>query len=104
MRVIDAEAVIQKLEELQARRVADGSLLAGATHQIIQWCIDIIMQQPTAETEKRGAWVEDICCDDLVMCNACGNEAYFNLDKSAYVLFDYCPWCGTKMDAEVKQG
>lgn len=58
MRVIDAEAVIQKFKEMQARCVADGSLIAGATHQIIQWCIDIIMQQPTVETASNIADME----------------------------------------------
>lgn len=49
---------------------------------------------------ERGAWVEDINCNDILMCNACGNEAYFDLDEGTYVLFDYCPNCGAKMDAE----
>lgn len=96
MRGIDAEAVIQKLEELQARCVADGSLVAGATHQIIQWCIDIIMQQPTVETVKTGRWVKKrrmLNGKRIETCNENGVE-YTIEHKLGYYDEFYCSECG----------
>ena len=102
MRVIDAEAVIQKLKELQARCIADGSLLAGATHQIIQWCIDIIMQQPTVETVKTGEWRafgefdrRDRFIGYRIVCSNCKGN-YFEKSLNNHP-FDYCPHCGAMM-------
>lgn len=55
---------------------------------------------PTIEPVKRGKWVEDICYDEVIICNACGNEAYFSLDAGTYMVFDYCPYCGAKMESD----
>ena len=52
------------------------------------------------ELVSHGEWVEDICCDEVIICNACGNEAYFDLDEGTYIEFDYCPFCGAKMVGE----
>lgn len=104
MRLIDAGVVEQKLKKLQSKSIDNGSLLAGATYQILQWTIDVISHQPTVDPVKRGEWVEDICCDGRFICNSCGNEAYFDLDEGTYILkyilFDYCPFCGAKMGGD----
>lgn len=31
------------------------------------------------------------------VCSSCGNEAYWDTDYGQQ-LFDYCPWCGARMD------
>ena len=103
MRLVDADEFKEKLGFLQKECEANQNYMTGVIHGAFQCCIEVIDKQPTIEPVERGAWVEDICCNDIVICNACGNEAYFGLDEGTYVLFDYCPNCGAKMDAEVKQ-
>ena len=111
MRAIDADEAVKIAERSydmwnMAMAAADTKREINLVYKRQELCkaVELVVKHcPTIEVEKRGAWVEDICCNDIVMCNACGNEAYFGLDEGTYVLFDYCPNCGAKMDAEVKQ-
>lgn len=98
MRLIDADAVVKDLEWQMDTHNPDWSWTNSAM------CYDLIEyldKVPTVEP-KCGEWVEDITCNDLVMCNACGNEAYFDLGIGTYMEFDYCPNCGADMRGDSK--
>lgn len=93
MRLIDADELKEEmLEESDWWENAD----VWVAHNVID-------KAPTVVPAKRGEWVEDICYEEVIICNACGNEAYFDLDKGTYINFDYCPNCGAKMESDDKE-
>lgn len=99
-RTVDAKELIEALwkccDEYDFEDDYCNGVMAGITK-----AIKIIDEQPTVDSVKHGEWVEDICCDEVIICNACGNEAYFDLDVGTYMNFDYCPFCGARMVGEV---
>ena len=66
---------------------------AEAPHNMYQK----IRELPSAE--KHGRWVDAKPKSKKVgkVCSSCGNEAYWDSDYGQQ-LFDYCPWCGAKME------
>lgn len=59
-------------------------------------CMDlkIIKSMKTVDAEpiRHGYWIKDRL-DSIRKCSLCGAVIYRHED-----LFDYCPWCGTRMD------
>lgn len=47
---------------------------------------------------KRGRWFH-INDEGIVYCSECNNEAYWDTDYGQQ-LFDFCPYCGARMDGE----
>lgn len=47
---------------------------------------------------KRGRWFH-INDEGIVYCSECNNEAYWDTDYGQQ-LFDYCPYCGARMDGD----
>lgn len=72
---------------------------------------DFINSQPTADVEevKRGYWKtneEDIEWNNSIKrkyCSVCGKIAYWDSIKFVFILTDYCPHCGAKMNGERKE-
>ena len=66
----------------------------------------IINEAPTLDYApvRHGKWIKDK--DDLywgnhfihLNCSLCGGEAHINRFGTAYILSNYCPNCGAKMD------
>lgn len=104
MRAIDVGELLKRLNQLYEEQglttVFTGDDWTDGASSLFGDIVEIINEQSTIEPVNRGRWVEDICCNDIVMCNACGNEAYFDLDVGTYILFDYCPHCGAKMGGD----
>lgn len=97
MRLIDADETIQRFTEWQGKCAIKGTYLAGAAHQVVQWCIESVNAQPTIEPVKRGKWECDE--DDFVpTCSECGKAPL--VDGFSLCLSPYCPHCGAKMDGE----
>lgn len=54
------------------------------------------------EPVKHGEWVNNDNEWKFYKCSICGNEAYWDTDYGQQ-LFDFCPWCGAKMDGKEVQ-
>lgn len=89
MRTIDADVLKAGFEE-------DGHL-SPYIEEFIDAC-------PTVETVKHARWEKDK--DDIfwgnsfihMRCSLCGSEAHLNRFGMAYILSQFCPNCGAKMD------
>ena len=89
MRAIDAEELHNALFRL------GGNISLDAFTRFER----LILGAPTIESVKYGRWIETR--EDYLRsfyCSVCGRVAYFDCDDERYVLFDYCPYCGSKME------
>lgn len=61
--------------------------------------------EPISESEMTGFNPEFAGCDPIAgyKCSNCGNEAIFSCNDE-FVLSDYCPDCGAKMDGGDNNG
>lgn len=68
--------------------------------------LESVRTAPTIEAEpvKHGRWEadkEDIYWGNHMVrmfCSCCKQTTYFDREKGKFILFDYCPNCGAKMD------
>ena len=60
-----------------------------------------IIEQITAEdvqSVRHGRWICPVSVGNgIKFCSVCHNEAYWDTDYGQQ-LFDYCPYCGARMD------
>ena len=65
---------------------------------------DIVNEIPAADVEpvKHGKWTSNGDDWECYKCSICRNEAYWDADYGQQ-LFDFCPWCGAKMDGKEVQ-
>lgn len=59
----------------------------------------------TVEVEpvkQHGKWTNNEDDWECYKCSICRNEAYWDTDYGQQ-LFDFCPWCGAKMDGKEVQ-
>ena len=67
----------------------------------------IIKAMPTLDAEpvRHGQWV--VMRDKTLECSECKCIAPYEANKNGDVVFadeyDYCPWCGAKMDGEMEE-
>lgn len=54
------------------------------------------------EPVKHGKWTSNGDDWECYKCSICRNEAYWDADYGQQ-LFDFCPWCGAKMDGKEVQ-
>lgn len=92
MRLIDADELLKHKGDCYDK---DGNLMyAVGTGDI--------MAAPTVDAEpvRHGRWVA--MRDKTLECSKCKSIAPFDADRNGDVVFadeyDYCPWCGAKMD------
>lgn len=52
---------------------------------------------------KKGKWRHSISYNGFIVCSECKHEAYWDTDYGQQ-LFDYCPYCGARMDGEKNDG
>lgn len=97
MRLIDADA------KALAQRINNN--FGAVTRFIIK---SILKDAPTIEAEsvKHGRWEynpDDVYWGSSLKrkrCSVCGTTAHFDRERHKFVLTDYCPHCGAKMDLE----
>lgn len=100
-RLIDANVLNARFEELKGNpqnTFMDVIFLDGA--------MSVVDAAPTIDCEpvKHARWEKDK--DDMfwgnsfihMRCSLCGSEAHLNRFGMAYVLSQFCPNCGAKMD------
>lgn len=104
MRTIDADALRSKARQAMLE-IADtplpndyASKLAVKMGDMFQKLID---EAPTidAEPARHGRWLGTICSQCLSDLSNWADAAYEEIDSGS---LQYCPHCGAKMDAEVK--
>ena len=76
--------------------------------QVLRW----IRKQPTVDAVEvvHGRWETDK--EDMEWgnslkrkhCTNCGKRPHFDKEKREFVLSDFCPHCGAKMDGERREG
>lgn len=93
MRLIDADEIVK---DLKIQMDISNPNWSWDNHAVCQDLLEYLEKFPTIETTKSGKWVSDIA--GVVRCSACKHQAYF---LRGYEFFDYCPYCGAKMDKEV---
>ena len=96
MRPIDADDAIRKMESVMDMQ---------ELYLPIHFKEMVIDEVPTIE-EKKGRWVNGAeiphnrrlsYSEDITYCSNCHNEAYWDTDYGQQ-LFDYCPYCGARME------
>lgn len=54
---------------------------------------------PKGKWEFRYSVNSDFTLDDFnIYCSSCGHEAYVDEGLCSYQLFDFCPYCGARME------
>lgn len=98
MKIINADAVLAKIDKEREYLVARGQL--GAEHILVKYCRDFIEDAPPVEPPK-GEWIKGgkdatgQYFQDEFVCNKCFAVV---TDKS-----NFCPNCGAKMDMGGKE-
>lgn len=57
--------------------------------------VRLVDSEPTIDPVKHGHWAE--YSNGVYYCSECHEEAYWDTDYGQQ-LFEYCPYCGAKMD------
>lgn len=91
MRLIDADAIVQKLV---THGEPGGDYMLGL-HEGINTARKLIDNAPTIDPVKPGRWVEH---DDDMECSECGET--WNYVDNCTETFVYCPNCGAKMEEQ----
>ena len=93
-------------EYISKNRVKDYIHATNSTHGFTSyedyvWLLDAVINAPAANVQpiRRGRWygVPDGLNDDIMCCSECKRQAYWDADEGQQ-LFDYCPYCGARMD------
>ena len=102
MRLINADALRTRLEENRAIAASDNDLRSMYYALGVREAILIVGEFPTIDPEslrEKAYWIaveEDI----LFKCSRCECQVSTSWDYDCDCMFDYCPNCGAKMDAE----
>ena len=110
---IDRQATIDKINERQRKLIYCFGFENDAV-KIMDIAKSIVVAIPSAQSEIEPADVTEIThgewmsapemwgtFDVRYYCSKCGNHAIIN-SRERYVLSDYCPHCGAKMDGGKK--
>lgn len=96
MRLIDADALYDKIEE-RYEATQQGMRRVGHRQALFDIC-----NAPTIDTVKHGRWIANT--DDFTpayRCSCCGyNRPMIAGDKASQWPMNYCSNCGAKMDLE----
>lgn len=107
-RLIDADALEKEtLKSLDNNPHSDATAKAMHRHEHKHFLV-MIDTQPTIDAEpvRHGRWEtdeEDIKWGNSLKrkyCTNCGKRPHFDKEKREFVLSDYCPHCGAKMEGE----
>lgn len=104
MRLIDADNLVDELEELSDSYVDNNcSDFTRGTYNIcrqqgVDAAIEVVKEQTPIDTVKHGHWEESKCLDDCFWtCSCC---KFPSQASAAPQLYKYCPNCGARMDGD----
>lgn len=99
MRLIDADKLIEKLEELADSYfdINCSDFTIGVRNlcrqQGVDAAIEVVKKQELIDTVKHGKWIER---ESIISCSVCMMD--WDKNSNCYEIFHYCPNCGAKMD------
>ena len=97
MRLIDADAVIDVIFKKCDEYDFEDDYCSGVMDGLGK-AIKLVDEQPVVEPAMRGKWVESNA--GVMSCSVCKHPAYRDLHSCE--LFDYCPYCGARMDGDIE--
>ena len=102
MRLIDADNLVDELEELADSYVDNNcsdftrGTYNACRQQGVDAAIEVVKEQTRIDTVKHGHWEESKCLDDCFwVCSCC---KFPSQAIAAPKLYKYCPNCGARMD------
>lgn len=101
MRLIDADELEQKIEEMQGKLETDNNVMWAINkfiHKGLAQARQFLLDAPTVDAETpNGKWIEQIrivgnfkVVDNI--CSCCGHKSLET--------YNYCPNCGAKMESD----
>ena len=104
MRLINADALMEDIEDWYNRIGETMNLLDTTIRNVLSSVMDNINEAPTIEAARvvaHARWKHDMYFDQPVMrCTACGR----GFDEGHHAeKFPHCPHCGAKMDAKEEE-
>ena len=108
MRLIDADALIEILKQWQRnaeKSRPDDVGLKEFNHGVMGLAQAAVAQMPTItldDLRPKGKWkiVKDDYDCELMRCSVCREEFYDGDNDTVDCMYNYCPNCGAKMEAE----
>ena len=96
MRLVDAEEIVKRCEDVIRHGVADN---AGQHHISAECVMSVVKALPTVDAVpvRHGRWREDTGGYGFWICSHCG---FVSEASAADLLYRYCPMCGAKMDGK----
>ena len=96
MRLIDVDYLLKELEDWQADLddAISGRQLGVTDAMVIAYQIPIVDAVPV----RHGRWIPEAYDDMFCYCSECGTHEYKETIEVLH--YDYCPYCGAKMDEE----
>ena len=100
MRLIDADNLVDELEELADSYVDNNcsdftrGTYNACRQQGVDAAIEVVKEQTPIDTVKHGRWIKRNTVGTAT-CSICGGIIYNSYDSEAN---KYCPNCGAKMD------
>lgn len=99
--LIDRQELLNNRPEYLNPQMEDE--IKSATHQGWNDCnsyyYDLIIKQPKADTEQHAHWNDNFSFKSnakrVDICSCCKSAIYRDVDSNKY---NYCPYCGAKMD------
>ena len=101
IRLIDADALLkEKVEIYIPPEDPEETWCFGANIEVIH--IEDVKDAPTIDAEpvKQGRWAQTKYYTEYI-CTCCQNIVYIPCTKAGGISFNYCPYCGAKMDGRV---
>ena len=93
MRLIDAD----KIEYTSIAHLASYPVAPSPCDTVMRAEINA-MPTVDAEPVRHGKWIPEAYDDMFCCCSECGTHEYKETIEVLH--YDYCPYCGAKMDAE----
>ena len=92
MRLIDADALLDKIHDVDGMEVFENSNIFAMHYE------RMVKSMPTIEELKTGKWIR--VDSNTFKCSACGNFLNFHGVNAGRGDANYCPNCGAKMEVD----
>lgn len=100
---ISREEAIDAIKSLESSMPPKDNYTKGYDAALGRALIAVRAVPPFADVQpvRRGKWLHFNNDSNFIFCSECKHEAYWDTDYGQQ-LFDYCPYCGARMDGETE--